>query len=105
MVVTEHCEINSVHPKPVVIKLTTTYDITEIFVESGVNATQTRRVDPIFNSPRQELYCRHRELVERYEISISHMKMDLFTFMQMFLSYITENTVTKHCFISNTMDL
>ena len=54
------------------------------------------------NSQLQELYGSHQELVDRYEISISHMEMDCFPFnMQNFLSYITENTVTRHRYMSN----
>ena len=41
-------------------------------------------VDPRLKSSLQKLYGHHHNLVDRYEISISQMAMDLSLFMQMF---------------------
>ena len=50
-------------------------------------------------APRSSLhkfYGHHQELVDRYEISIYQMEMNLFYFMYIFSSSVSENTFTGY---------
>jgi hypothetical protein len=50
---------------------------------------------PRLKSSLQQFYGRHRNLVDRYEISTSQMTMDLLPFTRCFLSSITAKTFTR----------
>jgi hypothetical protein len=58
-------------------------------------------VAPRLKSSLQNFYGHHDKLVDRYKIFISQMKMELFPFMLIFLSSITDNTFNGLDFMSN----
>ena len=58
-------------------------------------SANTDNAAPRLKSTLQKIYCHHHNLVDRYEISISQMTMDILLFAYMFLSSITAKTFTE----------
>ena len=52
-----------------------------------------------------KFYCRHHDLVERYEISISQMTMDLLLFAYIFASLYHCQDLYRTIYMSNTTDI
>ena len=51
-------------------------------------------VAPMLNSSLNKFYSRHHNLVDRYEISISQLTMDLLLFAQILMSYKRQDSLT-----------
>ena len=90
------CMAFTFHTSYVILELVPSIVI--FFGQSSVtdtNSTQQCYVAPRLKSSLQRLYCRHHNLVGRYEISTSQMTMDLLFLRRCLLSSITAKTFTR----------